>query len=84
MMDPNDLQKMPVKVHPYLHQQKAYEFTLGLFSLLPSKVRSGGAALLMKMGQKETVFSLVSGDGFSFNANGKEYSIDKDNAEVHI
>lgn len=40
---------MPVKVQPYHHQQSAYEFTLGLFGLLPSQVRSSGAALLMEM-----------------------------------
>lgn len=49
MMNPDDLRRMPVKVQPYHHQQSAYEFTLGLFGLLPSQVRSSGAALLMEM-----------------------------------
>lgn len=43
-----------------------------------------GSVIEICAGQKETVFSLVSGDGFLFAANGKEYSINKDNAEVHI
>ena len=59
MTNPNDLRRVPVKVQPYRHQQRAYEFTLGLFGLLPSQVRSGGAALLMEMGTGKTIVSIA-------------------------
>lgn len=58
----NAIRKMPIKVQPYSHQQNAYEFVLGLFGLLPSRVRSYGAALLMEMGTgKSLVVIAVAG-----------------------
>lgn len=53
-----DIRAMPVKVQPYRHQQQAYEFTLGLFGLLPSEVRSYGAALLMEMGTGKSLTTI--------------------------
>ena len=50
--------RMPIKVMPYGHQQKAYEFTCGLFGLIPSVVHSPGAALLMEMGTGKTLTTI--------------------------
>lgn len=56
---------MPIKVTPYDHQQKAYEFTCGLFGLTPSAVHSRGAALLMEMGTGKTLTTIgVAGTMF--------------------
>lgn len=67
MTNPNDLRRVPVKVQPYRHQQRAYEFTLGLFGLLPSQVRSGGAALLMEMGTGKSLTTIgVAGTLYEF------------------
>lgn len=58
---------MPVKVQPYRHQQEAYEFALGLFGLLPSQVRSNGAALLMEMGTGKSLTAIgVAGTLYEF------------------
>lgn len=67
MMNPNDLRRMPIKVQLYRHQQRAYEFTLGLFGLLPSQVRSGGSALLMEMGTGKSLTTIgVAGTLYEF------------------
>lgn len=67
MMNPNDIRKMPVKVQPYRHQQRAYEFTLGLFGLLPSQFRSNGAALLMEMGTGKSLTTIgVAGSLYEY------------------
>lgn len=58
MGEPDELLKMPVRVQPYRHQQQAYQFTLGLFGLLPSTVRSDGAALLMEMGTGKSLTAI--------------------------
>ena len=50
--------RMPIKVMPYGHQQKAYEFTCGLFGLMQSVVHSSGAALLMEMGTGKTLTTI--------------------------
>lgn len=49
---------MPVKVRPYRHQQAAFDFVCRLFGLLPSGVRSRGAALLMEMGCGKTLTAI--------------------------
>lgn len=49
---------MPITVPPYDHQQHGYEFTLGLYGLLPSKLHSNGAALLMEMGTGKSLTSI--------------------------
>ena len=41
---------LPVKVAPFDHQRKAFEFVLWLFGMVDGTVRSTGAALLMQMG----------------------------------
>lgn len=69
------------------HYDKGIEFNVHLpkaWTSCKCHINYKDSVIEICAGQKETVFSLVSGDGFSFNANGKEYSIDKDNAEVHI
>lgn len=58
MINPNDLKKMSIDVPPYQHQQKAYEFTLGLFGLLPSQTKSNGAAFLMEMGTGKSLTTI--------------------------
>ena len=59
MMYPNNHPKMPVKVQPYQHQQKAYDFILELFGFLPSPIRSNGVALLMEMGCGKTLVGIA-------------------------
>ena len=49
---------MPITVPPYDHQQHGYEFTLGLYGLLPSNLHSNGAALLMEMGTGKSLTSI--------------------------
>lgn len=49
---------MPITVPPYDHQQRGYEFTLGLFGMLPSQIHSNGAALLMEMGTGKSLTSI--------------------------
>ena len=69
------------------HYDKGIEFNVHLpkaWTSCKCHINYKGSVIEIYAGQKETVFSLVNGDGFSFAANGKEYSIDKDNAEVHI
>lgn len=41
---------MPVKVKPFAHQQKAFDFVCDLFGLTSYEEKSSGAALLMEMG----------------------------------
>ena len=53
-----ELRHMPITVPPYDHQQKGYEFVLGLFGVLPSKIHSDGAALLMEMGTGKSLTSI--------------------------
>ena len=53
-MEQNMTNRMPVKAHPYDHQQKAYEFACRLFGLNqggddPPSIQSRGCALLMVM-----------------------------------
>lgn len=48
---------MPIKVTPYEHQRKAYEFACKKFGLLPTKDKSNGVALLMEMGTGKTLTS---------------------------
>ena len=53
-MEQNMTNRMPVKAHPYDHQQKAYEFACRLFGLNqggddPPSIQSRGCALLMEM-----------------------------------
>lgn len=59
MQKSDEFSQMPVKVQPYIYQKKAYEFTLGLFGLMPSKTRSRGTALLMEMGTGKTIVSIA-------------------------
>lgn len=49
---------MPIKVSPYNHQKKAYQFALGVFGLLPSCTHSKGVALLMEMGTGKTLTAI--------------------------
>lgn len=64
-MSNDSVAKMPIKVTPYDHQQKAYEFTCGLFGLIQSAVHSRGAALLMEMGTGKTLTTIgVAGTMF--------------------
>ena len=50
---------MPIKAHPYSHQQQAFNFACMLFGLAPSAVRSCGVALLMEMGTGKTITSIA-------------------------
>ena len=59
MAKPNNFHPMLVKAQMYLHQQKACEFVLELFGLMPSEARSRGTALLMEMGIGKTIVSIA-------------------------
>lgn len=57
-MSGSDL-KLPVKVAPFDHQKKAFEFVLWLFGMMDGTVRSTGAALLMQMGTGKSFVSVA-------------------------
>ena len=59
MTKPNNFYPMLVKAQMYFHQQKACEFALALFGLMPSEARSRGTALLMEMGTGKTIVSIA-------------------------
>ena len=59
MTKSNNFPSTLVKAQMYLHQQKACEFALELFGLMPSEARSRGAALLMEMGTGKTIVSIA-------------------------
>lgn len=62
------LPPMPVSVQPFLHQQRAYRFTLGLFDVAASEAHSRGAALLMEMGTGKSLTAIaVSGTMYRLN-----------------
>ncbi len=52
--------RMPVKAHPYDHQQRAYEFACRLFGLTGSDPPSSrGVALLMEMGTGKSLTAIA-------------------------
>lgn len=50
---------MPVKVKPFAHQQKAFDFVCDLFGLTSPEEKSTGAALLMEMGCGKSLVGLA-------------------------
>jgi SNF2 family DNA or RNA helicase len=59
-MEHNQINRMPIKAHPYEHQQRAYEFACRMFGLTghdPPKSR--GVALLMEMGTGKTLTTIA-------------------------
>ena len=57
-MSGSDL-NLPVKVAPFDHQKKAFEFVLWLYGMIDGTVRSTGAALLMQMGTGKSFVSVA-------------------------
>lgn len=55
----NNSLPMPVKGRPFDHQQRAFDFVCGLFGLIPSNVRSSGAAILAEMGCGKTYITIA-------------------------
>ena len=53
------LYSLPVKVKPYAHQIKAFEFVCTIFGLSNSELKSRGAALLMEMGTGKTMTTIA-------------------------
>ena len=51
--------KMPVKVTPFDHQRRAFQFVLWLFGMTDGRVRSTGAALLMQMGTGKSLVGIA-------------------------
>lgn len=49
---------MPIKVKPYEHQVKAYEFALHLFGLVTGHILANGCAFLMEMGTGKSLTSI--------------------------
>lgn len=49
---------MPVTAQPFDHQQKAYEFALGRFGLLDSRVHSSGVGFFFEMGCGKTLTAI--------------------------
>lgn len=59
-MEQNMTNRMPVKAHPYDHQQRAYEFACRQFGLTGcNPPPSRGVALLMEMGTGKTLTSIA-------------------------
>ncbi len=59
-MEQNTTNRMPVKAHPYDHQQRAYEFACRLFGLTGSNPpTSHGVALLMEMGTGKSLTTIA-------------------------
>ena len=54
-----NIEGMPVKGRPFDHQQRAFDFVCGLFGLIPSAVRSSGAAILAEMGCGKTYITIA-------------------------
>lgn len=51
--------KMPVRVVPFDHQKKAFDFVLGLYGISTGRPTSKGAALLMQMGTGKTLVAIA-------------------------
>lgn len=69
------------------HYERGIEFNIHLPQSWKScrcRINYKGSVVEIHAGQKESVFSLISGPGFSFTADGMQYSINKDNMEVRI
>ena len=59
-MEQNMTNRIPVKAHPYEHQQKAYEFACRQFGLTGCDPPSSrGVALLMEMGTGKTLTTIA-------------------------
>ena len=59
-MEQNNTNWMPIKVHPYDHQQRAYEFACRSFGLTGrNPPPSRGVALLMEMGTGKTLTAIA-------------------------
>jgi predicted helicase len=60
LMEQNMTNRMPVKAHPYDHQQRAYEFACRQFGLTGrNPPPSRGIALLMEMGTGKTLTTIA-------------------------
>ncbi len=57
-MNNSTLLTMPVTAPPFDHQQKAYEFALGRFGLLNSRVHSNGVGYFFEMGCGKTLTAI--------------------------
>ena len=58
-MEQNKTNRMPIRAHPYEHQQKAYEFACRLFGLTGhNPPPSRGVALLMDMGTGKSLTTI--------------------------
>ncbi|MBO4424348.1 MAG: DEAD/DEAH box helicase [Spirochaetales bacterium] len=57
-MNNSALLTMPVTAPPFDHQQKAYEFALGRFGLLDSRVHSAGVGFFFEMGCGKTLTAI--------------------------
>ena len=59
-MEQKDSNRMPIKAHPYEHQQRAYEFACRMFGLTGhDPPLSRGVALLMEMGTGKTLTAIA-------------------------
>ena len=59
-MEQKDSNRMPIKAHPYEHQQRAYEFACRMFGLTGhDPPPSRGVALLMEMGTGKTLTTIA-------------------------
>ena len=54
----NDNQRMPVKIKPYAHQDKAYAYVCDLLGVYTDEIQSRGVALLMEMGTGKTLVAI--------------------------
>ncbi len=58
-MNDNKETMMPVRVTPYEHQKRAFDFTCDKLGALDGRIKSCGVALLMEMGTGKTMVSIA-------------------------
>jgi hypothetical protein len=59
-MEQNQINRMPIKAHPYEHQRRAFEFACCLFGLTGhDPPTSRGVALLMEMGTGKSLTTIA-------------------------
>lgn len=50
---------MPIKVHPFDHQKKAFAFACDKFGVFDGKIKSRDAAMLMEMGTGKSLVGIA-------------------------
>ncbi len=70
-MGNNQINRMPIKAHPYEHQRQAFEFACRLFGLMGhDPPTSLGVALLMEMGTGKSLTTIAVAGAFVAQPRG--------------